>query len=86
MVTMINITGFRVEVPKQCYIFSESQMSHRVWSEEPTWVVFLSQLLRESANLCSKYDLQATCLRMQEMELISMSAFLSLQKLKIMGN
>lgn len=83
---MITIIGFRVEVPEQCYIFSESQMSQGVWSEEPTWVVFPGPLLQESANLCSKYDPQATCLRMWERELISMSAFVSLQKLKIMGN
>lgn len=46
---------------------SEGPLSRGVWSGEPTWVVFLGQLLQGSAALCcSQYDLQTTCLRGRE--------------------
>ena len=46
---------------------SEGPLSRRVWSDEPTCVVFLGQLLQGSAALCcSQYDLQTTCLRSRE--------------------
>lgn len=65
---------------------SEGPLSQGVWSGEPTWVVFLGQLLQGSAALCCSQVIRRPSASEagREEGLISMSV--SLPKLKIMGN
>lgn len=64
---MITITGFSGgRGPTAALSFLNSPLSQGAWSDQSMWVVFPGGLPQESVDLCcTKYDLQATCLRMR---------------------